>query len=269
MNPVPQQFFFSRLFSRRFLSPRFLFLCGILSAQCALSSPALAVPPAVLKPVELHESGNGYRLKVRITTGSNGCSWGDYDAIQFDMEHSKGARLLVSLEPFGGSAFTPTATDISSFDLSKGFVTFYQLPKFSKPAALAFYICKDSQRKDRCSDKPMSNIQELLDSYLTPMDAKTGKLGQKPEAKSQSADKGYYFAFLLVDGAKVYVLKDQMTPAEYQQLETYMKAQGVESIYKAMREKNDSAHSVQPKAADDILSLTLPRLEKSECVPAH
>lgn len=238
------------------------------SALCitfALTATALADPPAdVMKPIALEQNERGGRLHIQVTAAGNGCTWGDFDAIELDLKHAKIPRLLVSLEPLGDSNFPPMVSDISSFDLGKGFVSTYQLPKFSKPTHLAFYICKDSEKKNRCSDKPVVDLQGLLNIYLTPTGALRKAPGETGETV-EAADKTYYFAYLLADGNHVYVLKNQPTPADYAKLESYTRSIGSAGIAKLVDEKSNETHSVQPEVKNDILSLTLPRLNKAEC----
>lgn len=227
--------------------------------------PAHAAPPSDLAtPFSLEETPDGLRMRVRIFAPENGCSWGDLDAIQLELQHSKTKRLLVSLEPLAGSA-APNVTDITAFDLEKGFVTTFLLPKGAKSSHLAFYICKDSERKNRCGAKPAIPPQTVLQSYLTPMDA-AGKLGEAPKEPEDATDKIYYFAYILVEGKTGYALKNRMTPGDYDRLGAYLQSTGAApGLAKSIREKNDTMDSVQPQALDDTISLGLPRIEKAAC----
>ena len=240
----------------------------LLFAALIVDTALAAAPPAeIMAPFELEQSGGGLRMKVRVSAPSNGCTWGDLDAIQLEMKSTKTPRLLVSVEALGtgGGTIAPVTTDISSFDLEKGFVTTFVLPKFSKPANLVFYLCKDSDRKGKCAGKPAVRPQTVLQSYLTPLDRETGKRGPAPEEK-EASDKIYYYAYVLVNGSTGYTLKNNMDEPDYAKLGEYLKSIGVTpDVAKAIRENNDAMDSVQPAVVDDVLTLSLPRLEKDAC----
>ncbi|MFN8389654.1 MAG: hypothetical protein U0136_05135 [Bdellovibrionota bacterium] len=240
-------------------------LLSCVLASIPFASVANAAPPSsIFQPAQLQSVDQGRRVQLRIATTSNGCTWGDYDAIQLELQDSKNKRLLVSLEPIGVKGASTMTTDITSFDLEKGFVTTYQLPASGKPQHYGLYICKDSDRTGSCGGKPATDVQAVLESHLTPMDAKTGALGKRPETK-QATDKTYYFAYLLADGNNLYVMKNQMQESDYATLGDYLKSVGAPAVLAVIRERADKTLSVQPVVKDGILSLTLPQFDKTAC----
>lgn len=238
----------------------------LMLSVCSLAAPAFAAP--VTTSVPLQESAVSLRIG---SSAKNGCAWGDLDAIEFEMKASSKPSLLVTLEPLMGEGAVQTK-EIGGFDLRKGFVTKFNVPK--GPAHYGLFVCKDSAGKQRCGGKTVTGMHNILNQYLAvgkPESETKGK--QQENAKvpgdvKDPSDKIYYFAYIFVNGGKATVIKSDAVDADYAVLAAELAKSGVteaQKVIDVVKRQNDTLRSVQPESDGQMLSINLPRIDKSQC----
>ncbi len=251
---------------------------GLRSAFFAASTALLfSAVPAMAQPANMLTmplKGNSLRLKLSVPSTTN-CSVGDWDAIQQELRFSPDRRLLVSLEGFAGSDLKPLSKDIGSFDLSKGFVAAFDLPKITKPTPVAIYVCKDTDKTGKCSGKPPISINKIWEAYSQPYPKDPNQKYLMPTpTPAKPSDKIYLFGFLVLTPDAVYAVKPELRKKGSNEalIEADLGKLGVADFKKVFAEfkKVDgitiSAHPL-PVAAENLLEVFLPRLDPKQCEP--
>lgn len=213
---------------------------------------------------------NTLRVKLKVTP--NGCNLGDWDTITAERDNSDDPRLLLSLEPIGpDSGFKPIVKEISNFDLTKGFSAVFNLPAGTPPSAVALFLCKDTDKTNKCTGKPKVDLGKLMETYVptVPKDTNAKYIPDMPKPE-KAKDKIYYFGLVALDKSNAYALKDDAMEKHQSSVAAELGKIGVkqsEKVFSEVKVIDALTHSTQPKIEDGALTIVLPHVDVAACVP--
>lgn len=142
------------------------------------------------------------KFQVQLTPKPS-CKIGDWDVMETDLEQSKRANLLVSLEPIhpGDKSFTPQVKSVAKQRFLAGKVALhFDLKGFQKKTVAGLFICKDTNGSKRCNNtrvQPLGNLAGMI----------AHDLGDK-EKRLLKRDKVYYFQPVAIDRGEIAVLRN-------------------------------------------------------------
>lgn len=242
-----------------------LTLCAGLGA-CTLSvtPSAHAATADAMTSAPLASSGDGSALRVRIAAAPNGCRWGDFDAIESEYDADKTSHVIASFEPIG-SAGPAQVRELGKFDLRKGFVTTFDLPKGATGKHYGLYLCRDAKHTKRCSDKPAVSPEAVMNSHVTKVDPQTGKPLSAPST-APIEDKSYYFGYFFVEGGQAAVFRSTRMPTDAASFTAAVGGTNAPAaVAKTVGELNAKLRSIQPTLDRDTWAILLPALDPQNC----
>lgn len=221
---------------------------------------------------EFNLAKNNLSIPLQIVSESS-CSFGDLDAIFFDLYHSADeTKLLLTLEDFLSGEQKYFAKDLlgEQFDekivTENGFESSIELAELNSTKVLALYLCKDTSGKGSCSNKKAEDINSVVDSY-------NAEHPKGPDFVAE--DKIYYFSFLIVNKNQVSVLESPLSENEYPILKQYLESKSIssadaEKIVTKIHSLNDILGSetlslASTKSSKADVRILLPRLDSKRC----
>lgn len=241
-------------------------LSAVGAFSVVLGAPVLCTTADAATTSSLAPSGKEFTVRIGSNT-SPGCSWGDLDLMNMELDASTKKSMIASIEPLSGEGAAQTKA-IENFDLTKGFVAKFEIPQ-SKPSVYALYICKDSSGTGKCTGKELMKPNKLIQSYSTTVGEKGKVLSEMKAKPPVPNDKIYYFGFLFVDGkGNLHVMKTEMQDADYKTLSSMLEKNGVknaDATVGIVKARHLTIGSYQPTVGEDRLSVNLPRLNKEAC----
>ena len=205
---------------------------------------------------KLKKKVNGAVLKLKFRNTAR-CVIGDLDIIENDLKNDTAADLILTLEELGGKGGNIAGKARLTLDeiKGKGLVSL-DLSTAKSPAVFGLYICKDSERVGRCSQKtiviPGSTEKEVFQS-------------QKPQ------DNVYFFAPVILDGDSIsFVRQSLKEPLYYPKLAEYIgkrlgSVDSAEQITRVVQAINETILSATVQVEGSEAVIDLPKSDVSSC----
>lgn len=196
------------------------------------------------------------------------CMEGDFDIIKREVLHARNPRLLLSVEPLGGSigTFEPIVHEITADDLVAGLFFSFAIPRQERPQHLGVFLCLDSANSGRCSNKPVDNLSNVPLRYIKGARPKEDQDKPLPSAR----DRIYFFQYLLYDDGRVYGFDSLLDDEEYPKLDAYVSDRvqdaGVSSeVIARVRHLNTTLRSMPARITRHAIVVNLPRHDRAKC----
>ncbi|MBP9837257.1 MAG: hypothetical protein KBC84_00940 [Proteobacteria bacterium] len=193
-----------------------MLIVSILSAKVTLAESSRS-STSLLQKISLTKTESNLILPINIKSERR-CSFGDFDAMFFDAQHSSYPLIGVTLEGLvtrdkevlSGVNISQIKLDfINKATSATGFNYDLPLPLVKEPVLLGVYICKDSKSDGNCSSKPYVGVNEILKSY---------KIESQLPEDYESEDKVYFFSFIVLDKDGIWVPTKPFNEDRYEEL---------------------------------------------------
>lgn len=219
-----------------------------------------------LQRLPLTERKDHLDLVTKVLIEKLRCSFGDMEAIAYEMKNSSTGRLLVSLEPVDATEdrFKPIVmkTSVRSLLEEPTFQFSFAPPK--TPIQLGLFICKDDDTAGRCNMKAYEDINNILSRY------------GRSNRMSKASDKIYFFQFLFLESPAVLTALSENRALEsgLMNLAAYLGTTAPDSASRLLGQQRflkvsaiqRKLQSVALKTEGSRVRLTLPIMDRA-CMP--
>jgi len=113
-----------------------------------------------LKEIKTITDGSSLKISIRTKTEPKSCQAGDFDLIKSLVNNVNDKIFLLSLEKLRGRSEKPTTTRLNLFEIMKGDLHTFTLPKPETAQEYGVYLCIDTEKTNSCNQKAALNVKD-------------------------------------------------------------------------------------------------------------
>lgn len=225
-------------------------------------NPDGSIPKPKLLKVPL-SSSRALTVSVNL---SRECYLGDMEAIILESGWSRDSNVRISIESLVPNDTFVATSLVSITKLQTSLATFsFTLPKIQQSTPMGLFICKDTARTGRCSDKSVEKFDELFARY-NPL-----KHPEQLNPKSDIKDKSYFFGHLVAYNDSIAVTSGEFTEETAKVIDqdlSHYRPEERAAVMSTMQALHKTLGSLPLTSDDTGVRITLPSMASEGCSSA-